>query len=109
MLVFSVAALAASFIGGDDVSSQTTTTTSTILIATTTTSTTLMPKTYTVLSGESIFSIAEKFGLGMQAIIDLNKIDKPDKISAGDQILLPQGENKVAGAPTSSIVAPGTP
>jgi LysM repeat protein len=113
MVFFSAAALVASFFGGDsgDTSVAVSTTTS-VVVATTTTTTSIVPTSYTVQYGESIFSIAQKFGLDMKEIIELNKIDNPDKIGAGAKILLPQGAAVVettTTTTTTAVVAAGTP
>jgi hypothetical protein len=43
----------------------------------------------------------------MEAIIELNNIDDPDKISAGDEILLPQGSvARVAPVTSTSVPNP---
>ena len=84
-------------------------TTTTALVAPTTTSTSVVPTSYTVQFGESIFSIAQKYGLDMKEIIDLNKIENPDKLGAGDKILLPQGAAVVETTTTTVLVAAGTP
>lgn len=97
MLVFSLAAVVASFIGDDESSTSTTTTTSTsTIVPVSTTTTSSPPSDYTVLPGESLFSIARKFNLDMQEIIDLNEIDDPDKLNAGDVLKLPSATGFVA-------------
>ena len=39
------------------------------------------------MPGESLFSIAQKFNLDMQEIIDLNELSDPDKFDAGGALL----------------------
>ena len=74
-----------------------TTTTTTTTIATTTT----IQPTYTVLPNDTLFKIAQKFGLTTDAILAANpKITNPDKIDAGTVIKLPQ--------PTAPTTAPTT-
>ena len=111
MLFFSAAALVASFLGGEsgDSSIALSTTTTIVVASTSTTTTSVVPTSYTVQFGESIFSIAQKYGLDMKEIIDLNKIKNPDKLGAGDKILLPQGVAAVATTTTTPVVAVGTP
>lgn len=103
MVVFSLAAVAASFIGSDDsaVTTTTSTTTSTSVPASTTT-TSAPPSDYTVMPGESLFSIAQKFNLDMQEIIDLNNLDDPDKLDAGDMLKLPSATGFVAVIPNTT-------
>lgn len=110
MLFFSAAALVASFVGGDSKSAPVVAPSTTVsVVATTTTTTSVVPTTYTVQFGESIFSIAQKYGLDMKEIIDLNKIENPDKLGAGDKILLPQGAAVVETTTTTAAVTAGTP
>jgi LysM repeat protein len=103
MVVFSLAAVIASFVGGDDSasSSSTTTSTSTTVPASTTT-TSAPPSDYTVMPGESLFSIAQKFNLDMQEIIDLNQLAEPDKLDAGDVLKLPSATGFVAVIPNTT-------
>ena len=54
------------------------------------------------MPGESIFSIAQRFNLDMQEIIDLNKIDDPDKVNAGDVLKLPSASGFVAVIPNTT-------
>jgi LysM repeat protein len=105
MLAFSLAAVVASLLGGGDGSPAATTTT-TSSIATTTTTTIAVPLKHVVKSGESLFSIAQLYSVKMEAIIELNNIDNPDKISAGDEILLPQGSiARVAPVTSTSVTS----
>ena len=106
VLAFSFAAVVASLLGGGDGSAAATTTT-TSLVATTTTSTIPVPLKHVVQSGESLFSIGQLYSVKMEAIIELNNIDDPDKISAGDEILLPQG-SVARVAPVTSTSATST-
>jgi LysM repeat protein len=106
-LAFSLAAVMASLLGGGDGSPAATTTTTTSSVATTTTTTIPVPLKHVVKSGESLFSIAQLYSVKMEAIIELNNIDNPDKISAGDEILLPQG-SIARVAPVTSTSVTGT-
>lgn len=104
VLAFSFAAVVASLLGRDGSAAATTTTTSSV--SATTTTTIPVPLKHVVKSGESLFSIAQLYSVKMEAIIELNNIDNPDKISAGDEILLPQGSiarvAPVTGTPATS-------
>ncbi len=103
MVVFSLAAVAASFIGGDDSAVTTTTSTSTsTTVPASTTTTSAPPSDYTVMPGESLFSIAQKFNLDMQEIIDLNDLADPDKLNAGDMLKLPSATGFVAVIPNTT-------
>ncbi len=66
----------------------------------TTTSTTTIPGTtlpegvrqfYTIKSGDSLASIAAATGVTVQSIVELNGIDNPDTIQAGQTIEIPAG------------------
>jgi len=104
-LAFSLAAVVASLLGGGDSSSATTTTT-TSSVVTTTTTTIPVPLKHVVQSGESFFSIAQLYSVKMEAIIELNNIDNPDKLAVGDEILLPQGSvARVAPVTTVSVTS----
>lgn len=74
-------------------------------VATTTTvatGPTTAPKTYVVQPGESLFAIAMKFNLSAPALVELNKIKDPDRVSAGTELLLPPSNGFVAiGASTT--------
>ncbi|HJW22503.1 MAG TPA: LysM domain-containing protein, partial [Candidatus Limnocylindrales bacterium] len=52
---------------------------------------TATPFLYTVKSGDTMFGIAKKFGVDFNALIAANKdkFPNPDKINAGDQIVIP--------------------
>ncbi len=106
VLAFSFAAVVASLLGGGDGSAAATTTT-TSLVATTTTSTIPVPLKHVVQSGESLFSIGQLYSVKMEAIIELNNIDDPDKLAVGDEILLPQG-SVARVAPVTSTSATST-
>jgi LysM repeat protein len=89
--------------GGSSNSSDTTviasgaTTTTTIATGPTT-----APRTYVVQPGESLFAIAMKFNLSAPALVELNKIKDPDRVSAGTELLLPPSNGFVAiGASTT--------
>ena len=101
--MFSIAAVVASFIGNEDSSSSATTTTSTsTTVPASTTTTSAPPSDYTVMPGESLFSIAQKFNLDMQEIIDLNELENPDKVNAGDVLKLPSATGFVAVIPNTT-------
>lgn len=64
-------------------------------IATTTTSTTIpettttVPEFYEVQPGDTLFAIAEKFGVDKDELMMLNGITNPDHIEAGQKLKLP--------------------
>jgi nucleoid-associated protein YgaU len=49
--------------------------------------------TYTVQSGDSLSKIGSKYGVSWQKIFDANrdKLDDPDKIQPGQELIIPQG------------------
>ena len=102
VLVFSFAAIVASFLDGGNGTAATTTTTS--VVATTTTTTIPVPLKHVVQSGESLFSIGQMYSVKMEAIIELNNMDDPDKLAVGDEILLPQGSVARVAPVTSTSV-----
>ena len=59
---------------------------------------------YTVLPGEWVYSIARKFGVDPQAIIDLNNLVDPYTLYPGDVIKIPSGGD--APVPPSDLGAP---
>ena len=102
VLVFSFAAVSASLLDGGSSTAATTTTTS--LVAVTTTTTIPVPLKHVVQSGESLFSIGQMYSVKMEAIIELNNMDDPDKLAVGDEILLPQGSVARVAPVTSTSV-----
>lgn len=88
--------------GGSSSSSE-----ATLVKKTTTTfggpTTTYVPKSYTVLAGESLFAIAQKFNLSAPALVELNKIKNPDRVSAGTILLLPPSNGFVPIGATTTM------
>ena len=105
VLVFSFAAIVASLLDGGNGTVATTTTTS--VVATTTTTTIPVPLKHVVQSGESLFSIGQMYSVKMEAIIELNNLENPDKLAVGDEVLLPQG-SIARVAPVTSTSATST-
>ena len=70
---------------------------------TSTTSTTTPPviRTYEIRQGDSLFSIAQLFGISVTALAELNGIDDPDRIEAGQILQLPP--NATSTSSTSSV------
>lgn len=88
--------------GGSNASSSTTIVAGTGTTTTVATAPTTAPRTYVVQSGESLFAIAMKFNLSAPALVELNKIKDPDRVSAGTELLLPPSNGFVAiGASTT--------
>ena len=74
----------------------------TTVIATTTTEVGELRK-YIVQSGESLFAIAQKFNLSAPALVELNKIKDPDRVSAGTELLLPPSNGFVPIGATTTM------
>lgn len=55
---------------------------------------------YVVRSGDTLYSIARRFGTTVQAIAQLNNISNPSRIFAGQQLLIPREAN-VTPVPTT--------
>ena len=105
VLAFSFAAVVASLLGGGYGSTAATTTTTSSVAATTTT-TIPVPLKHVVKSGESLFSIAQLYSVKMEAIIELNNLENPDKLAVGDEVLLPQGSiARVAPVTSTSVTS----
>lgn len=51
---------------------------------------TTIPTSYEIQQGDSLFSIAEQFGIDVTALAALNGITNPDYIQAGQVLQLPQ-------------------
>ncbi len=45
--------------------------------------------TYTVQSGDTLFNIAQRFGVTVQAIQDANNLDNPNRLSIGQELIIP--------------------
>jgi lipoprotein NlpD len=85
-------------------------------IATTTTTTTLAPTTttlpdfYVIQRGDSLFAIAQKFGLSFPELAAFNGIENPDDIQAGQKLRIPKpGEVIPTTAAPTTTVAPSVP
>lgn len=74
--------------------------------STTTTSTTvyLPPIVYVVERGDTLFSIARDFQVDMQALMDLNGLTNPDRVEAGDELVMPPATGFVPVAPSTTML-----
>jgi LysM repeat protein len=55
---------------------------------------------YVVRSGDTLYSIARRFGTTFQAIAQINNISNPSRIFAGQQLLIPRGASVTPVPPT---------
>jgi LysM repeat protein len=62
------------------------------------------PVYYTVEPGDSLFGIAEKFGLNMAELMNINGITNPDRVDAGQQLKLPAATGFVAVAGSTTML-----
>jgi len=62
------------------------------------------PILYTVEPGDSIFGIAEKFGLNMAELMNINGITDPDRVNAGQVLKLPPATGFVAVAGSTTML-----
>lgn len=60
---------------------------------------------YAVKSGDTIASLSRRTGVPADSIIEINELDDPDELSAGQILYFPQGA-KLARMPTRSLTAP---
>lgn len=62
--------------------------------STTTTTTTLPPGdiVYVVQSGDTLFAIAERFGVTVDSIVQRNLLPSPDAIEAGQRLEIPEAK-----------------
>ena len=73
-------------------------------IPATTTTVYLEPVYYTVEPGDSLFGIAEKFGLNMAELMNINGITNPDRVDAVQVLKLPAATGFVAVAGSTTML-----
>ena len=64
------------------------------------------PKKYTVEEGDTLGTIAQDNNTSLQRILDLNKLENPDNLSAGQTLLIPQGDTPAPRPPTAALALP---
>lgn len=48
-----------------------------------------MAQTYTIKPGDTLLNVAQAAGLSVQQLLSANNIDSPNKIMAGDTLVIP--------------------
>jgi LysM repeat protein len=62
---------------------------------------------YVVQRGDTMYSIARRFGTTVEAIAQINNISNPSRIFAGQKLLIPRGAN-VTPVPSTPVPSPTT-
>ncbi len=73
------------------------------VVATTTTVAAGELRKYVVQPGESLFAIAQKFNLSAPALVEINNIKNPDRVSAGTELVLPPSNGFVPIGATTTM------
>ena len=60
------------------------------------------PYIHVIESGESLYTIARRYDVTAQAIVQANGLGSPDKIFVGQKIIIP-GRSALAPAPTDTV------
>ncbi|GIV77158.1 LysM peptidoglycan-binding domain-containing M23 family metallopeptidase [Litorilinea aerophila] len=61
--------------------------------------------TYTVVAGDTLAGIAERFGVSLESLIQLNGIQNPDLIQVGQVLLIPGGGEGTAAVDLAVVYA----
>jgi len=89
--------------GGSSSPSDSAVATSSSIAATTTTVAAGELRKYVVQPGESLFAIAQKFNLSAPALVEINNIKNPDRVSAGTELVLPPSNGFVPIGATTTM------
>ena len=89
--------------GGSSESNDSNPQNSTTVVATTTTVAAGELRKYVVQPGESWFAIAQKFNLSAPALVEINNIKNPDRVSAGTELVLPPSNGFVPIGATTTM------
>lgn len=52
---------------------------------------------YTVQAGDTVWGIAQRFGITPQALVDANSLSEPDRLQPGQELVIPAGEEATPG------------
>ncbi|RIK42470.1 MAG: M23 family peptidase [Chloroflexi bacterium] len=58
---------------------------------------------YTVVAGDTLFEIAQRFGVSLDALVALNNIQDPSLIRVGQVLLIPGASHNLAAIPTTLV------
>jgi len=117
-IVASVAAVSLAACGGGEesietlpvITAQSPVTSAAAVASVTTTTVAQAPEYYTIQQGDTLFGIAEAFGVTMDELISFNAIADPDAIQAGQRIQIPPGGTPpMPTAPASTTSTSTTP
>lgn len=89
--------------GGSSESNDSNPQNSTTVVVTTTTVAAGELRKYVVQPGESLFAIAQKFNLSAPALVEINNIKNPDRVSAGTELVLPPSNGFVPIGATTTM------
>ena len=89
--------------GGSSESNDSNPQNSTTVVAPTTTVAAGELRKYVVQPGESLFAIAQKFNLSAPALVEINNIKNPDRVSAGTELVLPPSNGFVPIGATTTM------
>ncbi len=64
------------------------------------------PSAYVVQPGDSLGGIASAFGLNADELAEYNSLENPDRISVGQQLLIPPGATSTSTTPTTAAAPP---
>ena len=103
VLGFSILAIVSSFFDDGSTSSSSSTTPTSSVSTVAGSSTTFISRNYTVVSGDSLYSIAERFDLSAPALVELNKITNPDRVPIGTILKLPPSAGFVPIGATTTM------
>lgn len=92
-------------------SAENTTTTATTVRATTATTVPIteapeQPTAYVVQPGDSVGGIASAYGLNADELAEYNNLDDPNRIAAGQQLMIPPGATSTSTTPTTAAAPP---
>jgi hypothetical protein len=65
--------------------------------------------TYTVQTGDTLFSIVAKFDVSLQDVMAANNLDNPDLLQVGQVLIIPVGGLPTAAAPPTETPQPQAP